>query len=76
MYVSIEEAAEYLQLSKEYIESLIHQGKIRAVHDGQQYLINRDQFAGHLEQMEKAKKQWEEWNSEPMPEDPDIKDED
>jgi excisionase family DNA binding protein len=59
-----------------YIENLILQKQIRAVHDGEQYLINKEQFTTHLEQMEKYKEQLDEWLSKPIPEDIDIKDED
>jgi excisionase family DNA binding protein len=76
MYLTIKETAEYLSLPEQYIESLILQKKIRAVHDGVNFLINKQQFHSHLEQMEKYKKLFEEWNNEPIPEDPDIKDED
>ncbi|MBL5771733.1 excisionase family DNA-binding protein [Heyndrickxia sporothermodurans] len=76
MYLTIKETADYLSMSEAAIEKLILQGKIRFVHDGEQYLIYKDQFKTHLEQMEKYKKLVEDWNSEPIPEDPDIKDED
>jgi hypothetical protein len=55
---------------------MIQLNRIRAVHDGKQYLVNIEQFNQHLEQLEKARKQLEEWRNEPLPEDPDIKDED
>lgn len=55
---------------------MILHNKIRAVFDGEQYLIYKDQFNTHLEQMEKLKKQLEEWYNEPIPEDLDVKDED
>ena len=76
MYLSIEETAEYLQLPAAFIESLIQHGKIRALHDGENYLINKEQFNNHLEQMEKYKRELAEWQAEPLPEDIDIKDED
>ncbi|KYC84127.1 MULTISPECIES: excisionase family DNA-binding protein [Heyndrickxia] len=76
MYLTLKETADYLSMSEAAIEKLILQGKIRFVHDGEQYLIYKDQFKTHLEQMEKYKKLVEDWNSEPIPEDPDIKDED
>ncbi len=76
MYLTIKEAAEYLSLSESYIESLIRQKRIRAIHDGEQYLINKEQFNTHLEQMEKYKKLVEEILNEPIPEDLDVKDED
>ncbi len=76
MYLTITETAEYLSLPESYIDALIQQGKIRAVHDGEQYLLYKDQFNQHLEQIEKMKKQLAEYLSEPIPEDPDVKDED
>lgn len=76
MYLTIKETAEYLSLPETHIESLIQQKRIRVVNDGKQYLIYKEQFKYHLEQLEKYKKQQEEWNSEPLPEDTDVKDED
>ncbi|MGD7050126.1 hypothetical protein FZC83_19065 [Rossellomorea marisflavi] len=76
MYLTIEETAEYLSLPVGYIESLILERKVRAVHDGERYLINKEQFTHHLEQMEKMKRQLAEYWNEPIPEDPDVKDED
>ncbi|GIN38943.1 excisionase family DNA-binding protein [Heyndrickxia oleronia] len=76
MYLTIKETSEYLSLPETSIEKLIMQGKIRFVHDGEQYLLYKDQFKTHIEQMEKYKKRVEEWYNEPIPEDPDVKDED
>lgn len=76
MYLTIKEVAEYLSLSESYIKGLVLQGEIRAVHDGTQYLINKEQFNNHLEQMETYKKLIAEYLSEPIPEDLDVKDED
>lgn len=76
MYLTIKEIADFLSFPESYIESLIQHKKIRAVHDGTQFLINKEQFTTHLEQMEKYKKEIEEFLSEPIPEDIDVKDED
>ncbi|MCW9133487.1 hypothetical protein COJ48_26785 [Bacillus cereus] len=76
LYITIEEAAEYLNLPKSYVEDLIQQKKIRALFDGEQYLLNKEQFNTHLEQMEKYKQLVEEILNEPIPEDMDVKDED
>ncbi len=76
MYLTIKETAEYLSMPISYVQSLILQNKIRTVFDGEQHLINQDQFATHLEQLERYKKQMAEWLSEPIPEDIDVKDED
>lgn len=76
MYLTVKETAEYLSLPESQIESLILQNRIRTVHDGQQYLIYKEQFNQHFEQLEKYKKQMEEYYSEPIPEGIDVKDED
>ncbi|WP_141432306.1 excisionase family DNA-binding protein [Bacillus sp. 03113] len=76
MYLTIKETAEYLSLEESYIESLIQQKKIRAVFDGEVFLINKEQFQTHLKQMEKYKELAEEILNEPIPEDKDIRDED
>ncbi|MDQ0216260.1 excisionase family DNA binding protein [Oikeobacillus pervagus] len=76
MYLTIKETAEYLEFPESYIESLVYQKKIRAIHDGEQFLINKDQFTTHIEQMENYRKLVEEILSEPIPEDIDVKDED
>ncbi|MEK4925419.1 helix-turn-helix domain-containing protein [Bacillus sp. FSL K6-1338] len=76
LYITVEETAEYLNLPKSYIEELIQQKKIRALFDGEQYLVNKEQFNTHLEQMEKYKQLVEEILNEPISEDMDVKDED
>lgn len=76
LYLTVKETAEYISLSESHIKSLILQNKIRAVHDGEQYLIYKDQFNTHFEQLETYKKQVAEYLNEPIPEDIDVKDED
>ncbi|MGG5252351.1 excisionase family DNA-binding protein [Neobacillus sp. SM06] len=77
MYLSIEETAEYLSVSVPYVESLILQGKIRVVRDGEgNVLVNKEQFNNHFQQLEKYRKAVEEIANEPIPEDMDVKDED
>jgi excisionase family DNA binding protein len=76
VYFTIKETAEYLDLSESYIERLIQEKKIRTVYDGEQYLINKEQFNNHLEQLKKYKELVEELLNEPIPEDWDAKDED
>ncbi|WP_138419908.1 excisionase family DNA-binding protein [Aquibacillus sediminis] len=76
MYLTIEETAEFLEMPETQITRLVQQGRIRALYDGEQYVINKDQFNTHLEQMEKIKTLFEEFWSEPIPEDIDVKDED
>ncbi|WP_062197322.1 helix-turn-helix domain-containing protein [Massilibacterium senegalense] len=76
MYLTVKETAAYLEMPESYIVQWIHEKRIRAVFDGEQYLINKEQFNHHLKQVENMKKQWEEWLTEPLPEDIDVKDED
>ena len=76
MYLTIQETAEYLSIDASKIHSFIVQGRIRAVHDGEQYLINKEQFSTHLEQVDTYKEMIRNYLDEPIPEDIDIKDED
>ena len=76
MYLTIDETAELLSVSVQYVENLILQGKIRTLHDGENYLIYKDQFKTHFEQLEKYKQLVIEIANEPIPEDMDVKDED
>jgi excisionase family DNA binding protein len=76
MYLTITETSEYLSLSEEQVENLILQKKIRALFDGEQYLIYKEQFQTHFEQLEKYKKLMDEYMKESIPEDIDVKDED
>ena len=76
MYLTVKEAAEYLATTDSAVKSLIQQKKIRALYDGNEYLIYKEQFNTHLKQIEKYKQLIEEILNEPIPEDLDIKDED
>jgi excisionase family DNA binding protein len=76
MYLTIEETSDYLSIPEEQVKSLILQRKIRALYDGEQYLIYQDQFKTHFEQLEKYKNMVDEYMKEPIPEDIDVKDED
>lgn len=77
MYLTVEETADYLSVSVQYVENLILQGKIRVLHDGDgDVLVCKDQFKTHFKQLEKYKMLVEELANEPIPEDLDIKDED
>lgn len=50
--------------------------KIRFVFDGESYLIYQGQFQTHIKQLEQYKELVQEILNEPIPEDPDVKDED
>lgn len=76
MYLTISETAEYLSMPETKVMALVLQGKIRAVHDGERFLVNKDQFTTHFEQVEKYRLMIQEYLNEPIPEDIDVKDED
>ncbi|WP_280769018.1 excisionase family DNA-binding protein [Salipaludibacillus daqingensis] len=76
MYLTLKEASEYLSMPETTLLHLVHTKRIRAVHDGEGYLVNGDQFNTHLDQMDRVKELIEEWKNEPIPEDIDVKDED
>jgi excisionase family DNA binding protein len=76
MYLSTKQTAEYLSVQESEILKLINQRKIKFIHNGEEFLINKDQFENHLKQIEKYKKVVEEILNEPVPEDVDVKDED
>lgn len=75
MYLTIEETAEYLNLPISDIERLIREKQIRTLSDGETLLIYKEQFNLFIKEMEKAKKELEDYLAEPIPEDIDIKDE-
>ena len=76
MYLTIEEHADYIAMNPSSVTALVMKGRIRAIHDGEQYLIYKEQFTTHFEQVEKYKKMIQEYLNEPIPEDIDVKDED
>ncbi|WP_152446402.1 excisionase family DNA-binding protein [Bacillus sp. THAF10] len=76
MYLTVKETAEYLSCSEGAVKKMIQEKKIRALYDGSDYMINKEQFETHLKQMEKYMRLVEEVKNEPLPEDIDIKDED
>ncbi|GGC98734.1 hypothetical protein GCM10007216_31890 [Thalassobacillus devorans] len=76
MYLTIQETAEYLDIPVSYIHKMVLENKIKTIDDGQQVLINKDQFSNYFEQVEKYRSTLQEYLGEPLPPDPDIKDED
>lgn len=76
MYRTIPEIAEYLGMPATQVQKYVIEGRIRAVHDGQQFLVSQDQFNLYFEQLQTLKRQIDEWRNEPLPPDRDIKDED
>ncbi|CEG21810.1 hypothetical protein BN1080_00728 [Planococcus massiliensis] len=76
MYMTVPETAAFLSMPEEQVNRYVLEGRIRAVHDGEQYLINTSQFETHFQQLELAKAELAEWRATPIPDDVDIKDED
>lgn len=76
MYVPVEELAEYLNLAPDYVYQQIKARNIRAIHDGEQYLVNKAYFAETRENIEKEIMLWREEQEQEVPVDIDVKDED
>ena len=76
MYLTIEETADYLNMPISQVTRYVLNGKIRSVHDGNEFLINSAQFELYFKQLEQMKQMMNEFWSEPLPPDRDIKDED
>ncbi len=76
MYMTIPEAAESLGMPVSQIAKYIREGRIRAVDDGEQFMINMNQFQNYHEQLERAKQEIDEWRKNFLLPDQDVKDED
>ncbi|WP_413379669.1 excisionase family DNA-binding protein [Alkalihalobacillus sp. 1P02AB] len=76
MYITISELADYLGVSEQYLFKRIQSGKITAIFDGSHYLLNKEQFKWHKEQLDLKRKQIIAGQEEELPEDWDAKDED
>ncbi|MBM7610638.1 DNA-binding protein [Ureibacillus composti] len=76
MYKSVAETAKDISMPEDQVLRYIYEGRIKAVHDGKQFLINSTQFDTYFEQLERIKEEIEIWRNTPIPEDIDVKDED
>lgn len=76
MYKTVAETAKDISMPAEQVLRYIYEGRIKAVHDGEQFLINSTQFETYHEQLERIKEEIEIWRNTPIPEDIDVKDED
>lgn len=76
MYLTIEQTADYLNLSVNEIIRLIREQQIRTLIVDDEVLIYREQFNLFLKEMEKKKRERDDYFQTPIPEDPDVKDED
>lgn len=73
MYKTIAETAKHIHMPEEQVMRYVLEGRIHAVDDGEQFLINSQQFNTYFEQLEHD---IDLWKATPIPEDIDIKDED
>ena len=76
MYLTIEETAVYLSMPIHQVRDYVLEGRIKAVHDGDQFLINQAQLERHLDQVEEMKRKIDECRNKPILEEIDVKDED
>lgn len=76
MYKTIADTAKDISMPEQQVLRYILEGRIRSVHDGEQFLISSDQFDRYYEQLQRIKEDIEIWKNTPIPEDIDIKDED
>lgn len=76
MFKSIAETARDINMPESQVMRYVLEGKIHSVHDGDDFLINSQQFDTYFEQLENIKEEIEIWKNTPIPEDIDIKDED
>jgi excisionase family DNA binding protein len=76
MYKTVEDIAVDLGMPQNQVLQYIYNGQIRAVFDGEQFLINSAQFDTYHEQLARIKEEIEIWKNTPIPEDMDVKDED
>lgn len=76
MYKTVAETAKDISMPEYQVMRYVLEGRIRSVHDGEQFLISSDQFDHYFEQLQQIKEEIEIWKNTPIPEDIDIKDED
>lgn len=76
MYLTIQETADYLDLPVSDIYRLIREKQVRVVRVDDEVLLYKEQFNLYLKERERQKAAFEAYLNEPIPEDPDIKDED
>lgn len=76
LYITIKELADQLKLSEKETLALIKRGNLNTVSDGEQLLVNKVNFDDYMELLRHKIEEFNEKNSEPIPEDYDVKDED
>ena len=55
MYKTVEETAKDIGMPEHQILQYIYNGRMKAVHDGEQFLVNSRQFDTYHEQLERIK---------------------
>lgn len=76
MYLTLEETADYLDIKISEVYRLIREKQIRTVSDGENSLVNKEQFNLYLKSLEVYKAEMLDYLNELPPEDSDIRDED
>ena len=76
MYKTVEHTAVDLGMPQSQVLQYIYTGQIRAIFDGEQFLINSAQFDTYHEQLARIREEIEIWKNTPIPDDMDVKDED
>ncbi len=76
MFKNLEETAKDLGMPEYQVLQYIYSGRIKAIPEGDDFLINSQQFDLYHEQLERIKEEIEIWRNTPIPEDIDVKDED
>lgn len=76
MYLTIEETAEFLDVSVSEIYRLIRENQVRYLTIDDQVVLYKEQFNLFLKERERQIEAYQDYLNTPIPEDKDIKDED
>ena len=76
MYLTVEQTAEYLDVSVGEIYRLIRENQVRYLDVDGEVMLYQEQFNLFLKERERQLAAYEEYLNTPIPEDKDIKDED
>lgn len=76
MYLTVEETAEYLDVSVSEIYRLIREKQVRFLTVDDEIMLYQEQFNLFIKERERQLLAYQEYLNTPIPEDKDIKDED
>lgn len=76
MYLTVEETAEYLEVSVSEIYRLIREKQVRFLTIDDEIMLYQEQFNLFIKERERQLLAYQEYLNTPIPEDKDIKDED